>query len=166
MTLSVALRPFLPADAALLAEIFRASIMELAGEDYSEAQQAEWIATADDEAAFGKRLAASLTLVASVGGAPVAFASLKGPDVIDMLYVHPGAAGQGVASALIGALEKIAGARGAKKLTVDASDTAEPLFRKLGYAAQRRNTVPLGDEWFANTTMTKSLAAEPAGTLQ
>ena len=34
-----ALRPFLPADAPLLAEIFRASIEELTGDDYSEAQQ-------------------------------------------------------------------------------------------------------------------------------
>ena len=34
------LRPFLPADAPRLAEIFRASIAELTTDDYSEAQQA------------------------------------------------------------------------------------------------------------------------------
>ena len=37
-----ALRPFLAADAPVLAEIFRASIEELTGEDYSAAQQAAW----------------------------------------------------------------------------------------------------------------------------
>ena len=44
------LRPFLPADTPLLAEIFRASIAELTGDDYSESQQEAWAASADDEA--------------------------------------------------------------------------------------------------------------------
>ena len=96
---------------------------------------------------------------------PVGFASLKGADHIDMLYVHPGAAGQGVGSALCDALEKIAGSRGAKALTVDASDTAVDFFRKRGYAAERRNSVTIGDEWLATTTMKKTLdgAAAPGG---
>ena len=52
-----ALRPYLPDDAALLAAIFRASIEELAADDYSEAQREAWIETADDEGAFATRLA-------------------------------------------------------------------------------------------------------------
>jgi putative acetyltransferase len=44
----LALRPYLPEDAALLAEIFRASVTELTAEDYSEAQQQAWAAAADD----------------------------------------------------------------------------------------------------------------------
>ncbi|KAB2875941.1 MAG: GNAT family N-acetyltransferase, partial [Pseudorhodoplanes sp.] len=54
---TLALRPLLPADAPLLAEIFRASIEELTAEDYSEAQREAWAAAADDAAAFGARLA-------------------------------------------------------------------------------------------------------------
>src|SRR5262249_48041440 len=68
------LRPFLLSDAPLLAEIFRASIAELTTEDYSEAQQAAWMASAGDEAAFGARLAGELTLVATIDGAAVGFA--------------------------------------------------------------------------------------------
>ena len=75
-----------------------------------------------------------------------------------MLYVHPSVAGQGVASMLVDALEKLAGARGAKILTVDASDTAEPFFKKRGYVAKQRNTVTVNGEWLANTTMQKTLA--------
>ena len=37
-----ALRPFLPADTPMLAAIFVASIEELTGDDYSEAQQEAW----------------------------------------------------------------------------------------------------------------------------
>jgi len=153
-----ALRPFLGEDTAVLAAIFVAAIEELTGEDYSEAQQQAWAGAADDEAEFGKRLASELTLIATLQNSPVGFASLRGADHIDMLYVHPGAAGQGVASMLIEALEKLAGGRGAKSLTVDASDNAEGFFSKRGYVAKQRNTVTVNGEWLANTTMQKTLA--------
>ena len=156
----LAMRPLLPTDAPLLAEIFRAAIEELTAEDYSKAQQEAWASAADDEEAFGERLAAELTLVATYGGAAVGFASLADNSRIDMLYMHPAAAGQGAGAMLVDALERLATARGAKELTVDASDTARGFFEKRGYSAQRRNTMTLGDEWLANTTMTKPLSAK------
>ena len=157
---TIAMRPFLPADAPLLAEIFRASIDELAADDYSDSQREAWAAVADDEAAFGERLAKQLTLVGTMEGSPVGFASLKAPDVIDMLYVHPAAGENGVATMLVNALEKLAAARGAAKLTADVSDSAVEFFRKRGFVPQTRNTRPLGGEWLANTTMEKKLAAK------
>jgi putative acetyltransferase len=153
-----ALRPFLPADVPVLAAIFIAAIEELTGEDYTEAQQQAWAGAADDEEAFGKRLAGELTLIATLQNSPVGFASLRGKDHIDMLYVHPSAVGHRVASALCEALEKLAGARGAQNLTVDASDNAEGFFAKRGYVAKQRNTVTVNGEWLANTTMQKSFA--------
>ena len=99
---------------------------------------------ADDEDQFAKRLAGQLTLIATIDGAPVAFASLRGNDHIDMLYVHPAVTRQGVATSLVDALEKLAGARGATTLSVDASDTAKPFFDKRGYSAQQRNAVAIG----------------------
>ena len=57
---SFALRPFLPEDVPVLAEIFRASVEGLAADDYSESQVGVWASAADDEAQFGARLAASL----------------------------------------------------------------------------------------------------------
>jgi putative acetyltransferase len=152
-----ALRPFLPDDTPILAAIFAAAIQELTGDDYSEEQQEAWASVADDEDVFGTRLAGELTLIATVQGAPIAFAALKGKDQIDMIYVHPSVAGQGAASLLCDALEKLAGARGATKLTVDASDTAIEFFRKRGYVAQQRNSVTINGEWLANTTMQKTL---------
>src|SRR5215468_3831911 len=90
------LRPFLPADAALLREIFRDSIEELTSEDYTEAQQEAWASVADNADDFREKLSRQLTLVATLEGSPVGFASLLGKEKIDMLYVHPAAAGQGV----------------------------------------------------------------------
>lgn len=154
------LRPFLPADVQVLAAIFTTSIEELTGDDYSEAQQQAWMETAESEE-FGKRLASDLTLIATLEGSPVGFASLRGNDHIRMLYVHPAVSRQGIATMLVDALEKLAGARGATSLSVDASDTAQGLFAKRGYVAMQRNSVTVNDEWLANTTMKKTLGAAP-----
>jgi putative acetyltransferase len=162
MSDTAALRPFLPSDTPVLAAIFAAAITELTGDDYSEEQQEAWATAAEDEEEFGKRLATDLTLIATVRNSPVGFASLRGKDHIRMLYVHPGVARQGVASMLIAALEKLAGGRGADKLTVDASDTAQEFFRKRGYVAQQRNSVTINGEWLANTTMQKTLGEDKA----
>lgn len=163
-TPKLALRPYLAEDTPLLAEIFRESVLDLTGDDYSEAQQEAWIESVDDLDDLTHRLGHQLTLIATLDGSPVAFASLAGNTKIDMLYVHPAAAGQGAAALLIDALEKLAGARGSEKLTVDASDTARGFFEKRGYTAQQRNSISVGDEWLANTTLSRTLAAKPEAT--
>ncbi len=155
------LRPFLPADAPLLAAIFQESIEVLAEDDYSPDQRAAWAATADDAAKFAKRLAGGLTIVVLADGGPVGFASLAGADKLDLLYVHPDYAGQGLGGMLADALEKLGGARGAAQMTSDVSDNAVPFFEKRGYVAQMRSTLTIGDEWLASTTMRKTLAAAP-----
>ena len=153
----VALRPFLPADAPLLAVIFRASIEDLTVDDYDDDQRRAWSEVADDETLFGAKLAQLLTIVATVDGAPAGFGALKGNDRIEMLYVHPALAGQGVGTMLSDALEKIGRGRGADQLSVDASDTARAFFEHRGFGAQQRNIVPLNGEWLANTTLVKRL---------
>jgi putative acetyltransferase len=156
----LALRPYLPADAAMLAIILRTSVEELTGDDYNEEQQEAWAATVDDEADFAARLAERLTLIATLGGAPIGFVALEGNDKIDLLYVHPAAVGQGVAAMLCDAIEKLAAARGAAKLKVEASDTAESFFHHRGYVPQQRNTVLREGVWLANTTMEKLLSGK------
>jgi putative acetyltransferase len=152
-----ALRPFLLEDTPLLAEIFRASIEELTADDYSEGQQKAWASVADDEEEFARRLEGQLTLIATMNGSPVGFASLANNEAIDLIYVHPAVAGQGAGAMLVDALEKLADARGAKRLTTEASDSAQDFFKKRGFVAQQRNSVMRAGEWIANTTMEKAL---------
>ena len=156
----LAMRPFLPADAALLREIFRDSIEELTSDDYTEAQQEAWASAADDADDFREKLSTQMTLVATLEGSPVGFASLEGKDKIGMLYVHPAATRQGVGAMLVDALEKLVASRGVAKLIVDASDSARGFFEKRGYIAQQRNSISIGDEWLTNTTLQKQLAAK------
>lgn len=164
MTAAPALRPYLPSDAPRCAAIFRSSVEEMTGDDYDEDQRSAWAAGADDETAFGARLANGLTLIATVEGEPAGFGSLKDADIIDMLYVDPASSRLGIASLLIDALAKLAASRGAKQLTSEVSDTARATFERQGFIAQRRNLVQLGGQWLANTTMIKPLTAtKPAG---
>jgi putative acetyltransferase len=154
-----ALRPYLPQDAPLLAEIFRASIEELTEDDYNPAQQEAWAAAADDLDSFAARLGKHLTLVATMAGSPIGFISLDAPTEIGLFYVHPAAAGQGAGKMLYDAVEKLSSARRTAHLSVDASDNARAFFERRGFLPQQRNTVSAGNEWLSNTTMKKQLAA-------
>lgn len=151
------LRPFLPSDTLPLRELFAQSIEELTQEEYDEDQRAAWASTAEDALAFAKRLQGMLTLVVERDGEHAGFASLRDNAVIDMIYVHPYHAGEGVGTALIEALETIAAARGSAAISVDASDTAVMFFEGRGYVPTRRNSLPVADLWMSNTTMRKEL---------
>lgn len=157
------LQPFLPGDTMALVDLFAQSIEELTAEDYTEEQRLAWASAAADAEAFAERLGSMVTLIVKIDGQYAGFASLKDNATVDMLYVHPYFVGQGVGSTLVDALERLAKARGATAITVDASDTAEEFFERRGYVGQQRNTVPREDEWLSNTTMKKNLeTAAPA----
>ncbi|MSP45388.1 MAG: GNAT family N-acetyltransferase [Xanthobacteraceae bacterium] len=157
-----ALRPYLPQDATVLADIFRASVEELTEDDYTPAQQDAWASSADDLEAFAERLGKHLTLIATVQGLPIGFISLDAPTEIGLFYVHPAAAGQGVGKMLYDAVEKLSSARGTAHLSVAASDTAREFFERCGFTPEQRNTVSVGNEWLSNTTMKKKLGAPEA----
>lgn len=161
---SYPLRPFIPADTMELRDLFAQSIEELTADDYTEDQRLAWIARAEDAEAFAERLASAVTLVVQLDGQYLGFASLKDNSILDMLYVHPFATGNGVGSTLADALERLAAARGAKEISVEASDTAQPFFAARGYVPGKRNLIPIEDQWLSNTTMTKQLApkSEPS----
>jgi putative acetyltransferase len=156
------LRPFMQSDTIALGDLFAQSIEELTADEYNDDQRLAWISTAADVEAFAERLEDMVTLVIQVDGQYLGFGSLKKDSAIDMLFVHPYAAGQGVGTAIADALERIAAGRGVKEISVDASDTAREFFEKRGYVAVHRNMVPLEDQWLSNTTMKKTLGSSGA----
>jgi len=154
------LRPYLPQDAPLLADIFRASVEQLTEDDYNPAQQEAWASEVDELEALAERLGQHLTLVAMLDGSPIGFISLDAATEIGLFYVHPAVAGRGVGAMLYDAVEKLAMSRGISHLTVDASDTSREFFARRGFTAEQRNTISIGNEWLSNTTMKKQLAAK------
>lgn len=156
------MRPFLPADTERLQDLFAQSIEELTQDDYDADQRLAWIERGADAAKFAERLAKAVTLIVEADGDVMGFASLKDNREIDMLFVHPFFVGEGVATTLLDALERIAKARGAKELTADVSDTAHDFFQSRGWTPVTRNNIPVDDVWLANTTMKKMLVADAA----
>lgn len=155
------LRLVLAADIPKLQDLFAQSIEELTQDDYDEEQRLAWISRAADQEAFARRLLGNVTLVVERDGELAGFGTLKENKHIDMLFVHPYAAGEGVGTTLIDALEKIAAGRGAEEVTVDASESAVEFFETRGFTALRRNSINIDDQWLTNTTMSKSLKAKP-----
>jgi putative acetyltransferase len=153
------LRPALPADHGDLAILFQASIEELALDAYTDEQRALWAAKAEDVTAWSKHLAGCLVLVAEEDGEPVGFAAMRDNAIVENVHVHPDMAFMGVGRTLMDALERLAEARGAKKLSVAATDNALPFFERLGFVAVRRATLSVGDEWIASMVMDKALGA-------
>ena len=102
------LRPFLPADARLRGDL-RGEHQRADRPTTTPRRSARPGSPALDEDTLAAKLGKQLTLIATLREAPVGFASLKDGNHIDFLYVHPGAVGHGVATALLDALEKLAG---------------------------------------------------------
>ena len=171
---AISFRPYLPGDAEAVADLFIASIEELTQEDYDAEQRAAWASAAEDVAVFGAKLGADLTILAERKGELLGFATLKDDPkvqgdttkikskIIEMLYVSPDAASQGIGKALLDVMELLARQRGAEALIVEASETARAFFEKYGYDMQARNTVIRAGEWLVNTTMKKSLPQQAA----
>jgi putative acetyltransferase len=151
------LRPYLPADALALRDLFAASMEELTQDDYDEDQRAAWVSVAEDGEAFAAELGKVLTLVVELEGEPVGFASLKDNTQIAYLYVHPWHVGEGIGTALADALEKIATARGASAVSVDSTDTAQEFFKARGYLPMQRSVLTLDDELLSMITLKKTL---------
>lgn len=145
-----------------LRDLFAQSIEELTQDEYDEDQRLAWISRAEDANAFAERLSSQVTLIVQHDGEYAGFASLKDNSVLDMIYIHPYYAGQGIGTALAEALERIAAGRGSKEISVDASDTAIVFFEDRGYIAASRNSIPMDGLWLTNTTMKKQLTATPA----
>ncbi len=165
---SFPMRPFLKADTERLQDLVAQSIEMLTTEEYDDNERIAWMSRVADAEAFAVRLSRNVTILVESDGDILGFGSLRDTDdkarrEIDLLYVHPYAASQGVGSALLDALERIARARGAETMTVDSSDTAHDFFERRGYQGIRRNTIPIDDVWLTNTTMMKPLVKGGAG---
>ena len=107
---------------------------------------------------FARRLGDQLTLIATMNGSPVGFATLANNETIDLLYVHRRPPGGAPAPCWSMRWRSLPHARGAKRLTDRRRATARRTSsRSAALSPQQRNTVMRGGEWLANTTMQKVL---------
>lgn len=139
-------RDYRPQDAAALHALFCDAIRVGAADVYTPAECEAWIARAGDAATFAQRLAAAWVRVAEDDVGISGFAAIVEPGHLDLLFTAPRAARQGVAGLLLEDMLFLAGAMGAKVLTVDASRVARPFLLKHGFTEVSRELRSCGDE--------------------
>lgn len=129
------IRNFRNEDADRLVKIYRDSVLLLAACDYSDVQRSVWASlapTAEDcrqRAGFGR-----WTWVAvDPGGRIAAYADLEFDGHIDQLYCAPEWGRRGAGAKLLGVIETAARESGIRRLFVEASETARPLFERAGF---------------------------------
>lgn len=147
------LRRYRRGDAAALAEVFEAAVRGTACRDYTPAQIDAWAASAPSIAGREEWFSRLYTVVAEQDGCPVAYGNIDDTGYLDHLFVHPEAAGQGIASAICARLEGWAAGRGIPRLTVHASRTAKPFFETRGWRVTAAQQVPLRGQVLENFAM-------------
>jgi putative acetyltransferase len=123
-----------PDDAEATFGVFQAAVRQTAAQVYDARQVDAWAGPPDrDLTGWDARRREATTFVAEREDGVVGFCDLRDGDLVDMLFVHPRAGGQGVARRLVTAVKDEAGARGLTVLRTFASRSAEPVFARLGF---------------------------------
>lgn len=153
------LRPYQPSDAPALATIFTRAVTILAARHYTPEQIAAWAGAAATPEETHARCSDGRTvwIAVNVDDHPIGFIDLEADGHIDMLFVDPHHAGQGVAAALYAALEAQARARHITRLFVEASEMARPVFARFGFALLHRRGITLDGVAVHNYAMEKRL---------
>jgi putative acetyltransferase len=154
----ITIRDYRPEDVDAVIDLFTRAVREVAIRDYTPDQVRAWAPDATDRSAWSARRSSRPTFIAEVGGAMAGFADLEPNGHVDMMFVHPGHQGLGVASALLAHVEGRARAAGLDRLTTEASLTARPFFARRGFAVIARQHVSLRGEVLTNFRMEKPLA--------
>ena len=145
------IRPWQPHELPQLCQIFLRAVHETARQHYSPAQIAAWGQV--DEAQWRQKLSASVVFVAEVDGNVVGFITAVG-HYIDLLFVSPDYARQGIGGAL---LRELLANMLPGKVTVAASITAKSFFESQGFVMVREQSVEAREERFINYLMAREV---------
>ena len=136
----VHIRSVIPGEELELLAVFRRSVHDLAGRDYTAVQLDAWApltTDADYDAQWIARIQANRPYVAEIEGAPVGFADLQPSGYIDQFFVDGDCAGQGVGGRLMRHLLNTARTQGLRHLHSHVSLTAQPFFRHFGFVVEQ-----------------------------
>lgn len=156
--IAITIRNIRPGDEPALRAVFHASVHGLACQNYTPEQLHAWAPLPYDAAGWGEGMHSNQTFVAQAADSAIAgFTDLQPSGYIDMFFVAPAFAGQGVARALMAHIHAQAAARGITQLHADVSLTAEPFFASKGFVVEARQEVVRAGVVLRNARMAKAL---------
>lgn len=164
------IRGYRPDDAETTMAVFRRAVTDTASRDYNSEQVHAWAGHTGTLRQWNERRMAVHTWVAEVAEYPfgdplressgsesvlAGFIDVDDAGYIDVLFVDPSCSRRGMASLLLGQVERFAGAAGLDRLTVHASITARPFFAKHGFRVIGTRHPAIGAVTFTNYLMSK-----------
>lgn len=158
MPLSLLLRPYHPADLPRMLHLFHASVHEVSGADYTIEQRTAWAPPGLNPDRWLTRFVHQEVLLAETDHDLAGFCSWTRDGYLDLLYVHPSWARQGVATALYAAAETSLRAHHMARIHTHASLTAQPFFLRQGFRLLRSQTVSVRGVDLPNALMEKCLS--------
>jgi len=157
VTDALSIRPWDPSDAPALSALYEASVRALGARDYAAAQIEAWASLTPSAEALAGRLSDGRTRLVAVMDDIAGFIDVETDGHIDLLYVAPAATGLGVARALLETAEALAPLTGASRLYAEASETARPVFERLGFSVIARRDFEVAGVPIHNWAVEKAL---------
>lgn len=145
------------ADVPALTEIFFRAVRIGAAAAYSPEQREAWAPAVPSTEVWRDRLAQQAVFIARESGACLGFMTLMPDGLIDLAFVDPDHAGQGVAYRLYQALETDARQAGLDRLHTKASELARPFFMRQGWSVDARQELTIRGTALHNYLMHKVL---------
>lgn len=152
------LRKYESADCPVLAKLFYETVHEVNRKDYSQSQLHAWATGTVNILEWDASFLANHTVIAEMDGIITGFCDMDHTGYLDRLYVHHNYQGQGIATAMVNALEQQAKARGIVHFTTHASITAKPFFERRGYQVVKENTAVCQGIALTNFIMEKNIS--------
>lgn len=149
------LRRYVTEDLDAVIEVFQRAIREVASRDYDPAQVAVWSAVDRNE--WEPWRLTRPTWVAVHEDKVIGFTDLEADGHLDMMFVHPGYQGRGVASPLLAQVEVAAREQGLARIFAEASITARPFFLRRGFQLDAEDVIKSDGERFTIFRMSKAI---------
>lgn len=155
--LTMNIRMYKSEDCREIVELFYNTVHSINSRDYSLEQLDVWAPKEIDIALWDKSLSQHYSIVAEENGVIIGFGDLDAIGYLDRLYVHKDYQGIGVATTISNELENYAQENHISIVTTNASITAKPFFKKLGYEVVKEQFIERNGQFLKNFIMKKVL---------
>ncbi len=146
------IRPYVPTDCEVLANLFYLTVHTVNAKDYTKEQLNAWATGNIDLQEWNKSLSEHYTFVAVKNNIIVGFGDIDKSGYLDRLYVHKDYQHQGIATAICDKLEQ---AVIVSKIITHASITAKSFFLQRGFRIVKEQQVERNEISLANYVMEK-----------
>jgi len=155
----IRIRDYRPSDLDAQIELWRGSVRQIAGRDYTYEQVMAWAPDDIDREAAAARNLSRPVWVAEIGGIMAGYTDLEPNGHLDRMFVHPDYQRLGVASALLSKAEAVAKEQGLTRLYSEVSITARPFFERRAFRVITHQIVTVRGQKYLNYRMEKLLSS-------